>query len=110
MSIILCHCNEIEDPGSKGFEINSGEQTTSLFVVHKDGQFHGYLNSCPHTGASLDWQQDQFLDLDKSLIQCSTHHALFEIATGQCISGPCAGDHLTAIRISIEKGRIVAIF
>ena len=72
-----------------------------MFVVHKDGQFFGYYNICPHTGASLDWQPDQFLDLDKALIQCATHDALFVIDTGFCVSGPCQGESLHIITLTI---------
>ena len=107
MSNILCHIDEIEDPGSKGFEVSIGRKTRSIFVVHKDGEFHAYINECPHTGASLEWQEDQFLDMDKALIQCATHDALFTIDAGLCIAGPCNGDSLQAIDISIEDGQLV---
>ena len=103
----LCHTNEINDPGSKSFEIKYGRKHISLFVVHKDGSFNAYINSCPHTGVNLDWQQDQFLDMDKALIQCATHDALFEIDSGECIAGPCAGDALTAIPLSVQDDELI---
>ncbi len=106
MTIPLCHTDAIGDPGSKSFEIKQGRKVISLFVVHKDGAFSAYINSCPHTGANLDWQQDQFLDMDNTFIQCSTHDALFEIDTGACIAGPCVGDHLQAVELVIEDGHL----
>jgi nitrite reductase/ring-hydroxylating ferredoxin subunit len=102
----LCKTDEISDPGSKSFEVRHGRKNISLFVVHKDGAFKAYINSCPHTGANLDWQEDQFLDMDNMFIQCSTHDALFEIDTGACIAGPCIGDNLDAIDLVIEDGQI----
>jgi len=102
LTITLCHSDEIEDPGCRGFHIKSGARTIDIFVVHKNGQFHAYTNSCPHTGASLDWQENQFLDMDNAFIQCSTHDARFDIETGRCIAGPCVGDYLTIIDISID--------
>ena len=107
MKTRLCPANSIEDPGSKGFEITSGEDSLSLFVVHRDGEFHAYRNSCPHTGASLEWQEDRFLDQGNDFIQCSTHDALFEIRTGLCIAGPCVGDSLTALPVELDQGDIV---
>jgi nitrite reductase/ring-hydroxylating ferredoxin subunit len=98
---ILCRTSDIEDPGSKSFEVKIKHKTESVFVVHKNGEFFAYLNQCPHTGASLEWQQDQFLDLDKALIQCATHDALFTIDSGECIAGPCAGDSLQPLTLSI---------
>jgi len=103
---ILCKTSEIEDPGSKSFEVKIKCKTQPIFVVHKNTEFFAYYNQCPHTGASLEWQEDQFLDLDKALIQCATHDALFIIDSGECIAGPCAGDQLQAIPTMIINGEI----
>ena len=106
MTHILCKTSDIEDPGSKGFDIKIKRKIQSIFVVHKDGEFFAYYNQCPHTGANLEWQEDQFLDLDKTLIQCATHDALFMINSGKCIAGPCHGDELQAIPLSIDTDEI----
>jgi nitrite reductase/ring-hydroxylating ferredoxin subunit len=103
----LCKTTDIEDPGSKSFEVRIANKTQSIFVVHKEGQFYAYHNQCPHTGVNLEWQQDQFLDLDKALIQCATHDALFMFDSGECIAGPCAGDALTAIPLSVQGDDLV---
>ncbi|MDH5710867.1 MAG: Rieske 2Fe-2S domain-containing protein, partial [Gammaproteobacteria bacterium] len=79
MSTILCHISDIADPGSKSFQITHNNEVLDIFVVHKDGEFHAFINRCPHTGINLEWQEDQFLDMDHAFIQCSTHGALFEI-------------------------------
>ena len=106
MTHILCKTSDIDDPGSKSSELKIKRKTQSIFVVHKDAQFFAYFNKCPHTGANLEWQQDQFLDMDKALIQCATHDALFIIDSGECIAGPCTGDRLQAIPISVENGEL----
>ena len=108
MATPLCQTDDIPDPGSKAFELKQGRRTIALFVVHKDGDFSAYINSCPHTGVNLEWQEDQFLDMDNMFIQCSTHDALFEIDTGVCIAGPCVGDHLEPVELVIEDGQISA--
>ena len=87
-------------------EVKIKHRNRSVFVVHKNGEFFAYHNQCPHTGASLEWQEDQFLDLDKALIQCATHDALFTIDTGECIAGPCVGSLLQAIPLSIRDNNI----
>ncbi len=106
MTHILCKTTDIEDPGSKSFELKIKRKTRSIFVVHKNGEFFAYLNQCPHTGASLEWQKDQFLDLDKELIQCANHDALLVIDSGECIAGPCAGESLQALPLSIKDDEI----
>ncbi len=107
MTHILCKTSDIEDPGSKSFELKIKRKTQSIFVVHKDGAFFAYYNKCPHTGATLEWQEDQFLDLDKALIQCATHDALFMIDSGECIAGPCSGDSLQPLPLIIESDKIL---
>ncbi|MCK5395571.1 MAG: Rieske 2Fe-2S domain-containing protein [Gammaproteobacteria bacterium] len=96
----------MEDPGSKSFEVKIKRKMQEIFVVHKDCAFFAYYNKCPHTGATLEWQEDKFLDMDNALIQCATHDALFMIDSGECISGPCAGDALQALPLSIQDDEI----
>ena len=79
----ICAINDIEEGTSKGFTI--GEQ--AIFVVKKDDVLHAYHNRCPHLGIELEYQEDQFLDSEGALIQCSTHGALFLIDSGHCVSG-----------------------
>lgn len=90
----LCHIDEIAESRSKGFTLPDG---SSVFAVKKDGQIYVYRNSCPHLGIELEWQEDEFLDSEHALIQCSTHGALFIIENGECVAGPCMGQSLTPI-------------
>jgi nitrite reductase/ring-hydroxylating ferredoxin subunit len=106
--ISLCQCSDIRDPGSKGFHIEEAGVTADIFVVHKDTHFYAFTNSCPHTGANLEWLEDQFLDMENTFIQCATHDALFDIETGSCVSGPCIGDHLSPIKLQIDNNQIFA--
>jgi len=75
-------------------------------VRHGD-RVYAYRNRCPHTGAPLDWQPDQFLDLEQMFIQCAFHGALFRIADGYCVRGPCAGQSLEAVSVRIDDGLVV---
>ena len=100
---ILCQQDELQEGQSKGFQIGD----ISLFAVKKKGQLHLYKNSCPHLGVELEWLKDQFLNIDESLIQCSTHGALFVIESGECVAGPCQGKHLQSVSFSINtKGQL----
>jgi len=100
---ILCHINDIAEGKSKGFTL--GERF--LFAVKKCGELYLYENSCPHLGIQLEWTEDEFLDADASLIQCSMHGALFKIDDGLCIAGPCQGQALTAVDFTIDNDQLV---
>lgn len=102
----ICSSNEIADPGSKEFTLEIGRKNLEGFIVHKDGEFFAYKNSCPHTGANLNWKKDQFLDIELSFIQCSTHNALFECNSGYCIAGPCSGSSLEELKLTIIDNEI----
>jgi nitrite reductase/ring-hydroxylating ferredoxin subunit len=99
---ILCHSNDIAEGKSKGFQINE----TYLFAVKKNGAIYVYQNACPHLGIQLEWQPDQFLDIDESMIQCSSHGALFRIEDGECLMGPCQGESLIALDFAMNDGQI----
>ena len=106
MATILCPISIIPDPGSKAFQLDNNGENLDIFVVHKDGQFHGFINRCPHTSVNLEWLEDQFLDSDQAFIQCATHGALFEIDTGHCIHGPCAGENLSPVSVEITDNML----
>lgn len=105
--VVLCRLKDIVDGGSKGMSVALAAGSRDIFVVRQGGRIYGYLNQCPHTGGPLDWVADQFLDLEREYIQCATHAALFRIIDGRCIAGPCTGNALTPISLSIEAGNVV---
>lgn len=100
----LCRLDELPDPGSRGFSLTTDAGLQDIFVVRRGDRAFAYLNHCPHTGSPLDWQPDQFLNLERTLIQCATHMALFRIEDGHCLAGPCAGQALTPLAVTLLDG------
>lgn len=108
---VLGDISSLKSGQSFGFDIpeaqgtgNEKQNLHSLFVVKADGALAVFRNRCPHLGIRLEWQPDQFLDINGHFIICSTHSALFRTTDGFCISGPCAGDMLEAIPFKIDQG------
>ena len=104
---VLCRLDEMQDPGSRGVTLQQGAQLLDAFVVRKGRSVYAYINSCPHTGSPLDWNEHEFLSLDKSYIQCAMHAALFRLVDGLCVAGPCTGASLTAIPVEVKAGVVV---
>jgi nitrite reductase/ring-hydroxylating ferredoxin subunit len=100
----LCRLEDLDDPGSRGFTLRTAAGLLDIFLVRRGCEVRAYVNHCPHTGSPLDWQPDQFLNLDRTLIQCSTHLALFRVEDGHCIAGPCAGQALIPVEIAVIDG------
>jgi len=105
---VLCRLADLQDPGSRGITLRQGDRLLDVFVVRKGQGVYAYINSCPHTGSPLDWNEHEFLSLDKHYIQCAMHAALFRLADGICVAGPCAGASLTAIAVVVEADLVVA--
>ena len=101
---LLCRLAEIADPGSRGFELDDGTEGRAIFLVRRGATLAAYVNSCPHTGGPLDWIEGQFLDLNGQYIVCATHGALFRPGDGHCIAGPCAGDRLKPVAVTLRDG------
>jgi len=102
---ILCRFDAIGDGTSKEVPLDDGR--TSLCLVRKNETIYAYVNSCPHTGSPLNWTGDQFLTRDGDMIQCALHGALFRIADGLCVWGPCLHRRLTAVATVIHDGDIL---
>jgi len=105
---VLCALEEIPDGQAKGFTLDGGDESLDIFVWRNGRRAFGYVNSCPHTGGPLDWTPDRFMSADGAHIQCATHGALFQPEDGACFAGPCAGDFLMPVAVTVdEAGRVL---
>jgi len=91
----LCLLSDLEE--MQTIELTLEER--QLFAIRQDNQLYAYWNSCPHMGIPLNWMPEKFLDLDGIFLQCSSHGALFQISDGECVGGPCVGDHLSPVTL-----------
>ncbi|CAD5370625.1 2Fe-2S ferredoxin [Rubrivivax sp. A210] len=76
------------------------------FALRFDGVVRAYLNRCVHVPTEMDWQEGEFLDMDRRWILCSIHGAMYEPEDGRCVGGPCGRGRLTAIDVKEEGGRV----
>ncbi|MFO7481604.1 Rieske (2Fe-2S) protein [Oceanibaculum nanhaiense] len=102
MSSVLCQLEEIPDGDSRGFSVDGRD----IFVVRQGGTVFGYVNVCPHLFTPLEMMPDDFIDDSGQFIICATHGALFKIADGECVAGPCQGESLTKVPLAIEDGAV----
>ena len=72
----------------------------SLMLTRHGSEVRAYRNICPHAGRRLDWAPSQFLIEDGHVI-CTAHGAMFRLASGECISGPCRGTGLTEVPVIV---------
>lgn len=108
---VLCHVDEVGEAG-KGFVLrrifkDKPEAVLPVFLIPDDGAVHCYMNMCPHQGITLDMKPDTFLDIERELIQCSTHGAKFRKEDGYCTKGPCVGKSLTKLPVTVDNDGMV---
>lgn len=76
------------------------------FLVRRGNDVVAYRNLCPHARRPLNWFPEKFLDESDRVIVCTGHGAEFEIATGECLRGPCTGQSLEALPVRNKEGVI----
>lgn len=102
----LCHLDDIRDGGSKGVLPNARGRD-GVLLVRQGARVYGYVNNCPHYDrAPLGWKKDEFLSGDGAHIMCAAHGARFEIETGACTIGPCLGQKLERVTLTVSNGAI----
>jgi nitrite reductase/ring-hydroxylating ferredoxin subunit len=96
-------------PGrSKKFLLQCGTHEVEAFVVNHRGDLHAYVNRCCHVPMTMDWVDNQFFTEDGCYIQCATHGAWYEPASGECVAGPPVGKCLTRVPLTIRDGEVYA--
>ena len=108
---VLCTLAELGDPGSRAFAIAIGLERGAWplqgFVARRGRELRAYVNRCPHQGHPLNLRPHEFLTPNRSLLLCNSHGALFEVATGLCVAGPCVGAQLTPVPIIVRGGCVL---
>lgn len=99
--IRLGHIADIPDGEARGFD-PTGTGRDTLFVVRQGASLHGWHDRCPHEGATpLPWRRHAYLNRNRSRIVCFAHGAQFEIASGVCLLGPCIGERLDPVPLTV---------
>ena len=104
MTLPLCHIDDIPDGAARGFTATPDARRT-VIVVRRGDKVNAYVDACPHYvgGTPMAWKKDAYLSGDRQHIACHAHGALFDIDSGDCISGPCLGKRLTRVAIDITS-------
>jgi nitrite reductase/ring-hydroxylating ferredoxin subunit len=99
----VCRLGEIADSGAREFHFGEGRETFRLLVLRRGEIVRGYVNFCPHFSLPLNSEPDRFL-LFGGRLYCANHTAAFRIEDGYCEDGPCAGDWLERVPLTLEQG------
>jgi nitrite reductase/ring-hydroxylating ferredoxin subunit len=102
----LATFDDLPDGGLLEVEAEVDGSAESL-ILHRDGDtVRAWLNICPHAGRRLDWAPGKFLQSKDGLLVCAAHGASFELRQGACVAGPCRGESLRTVAVTIVDGRV----
>lgn len=107
--VAICRLADLPNPGAKGFVFR---ETRALFqgvIVREGDAVRGYVDRCPHAGWPLSILPDRYLTKDGQYLLCSAHGALFTKDDGECIAGPCVGEHLEVWPVEVVGDEVLAV-
>ena len=99
--------DELADPGARNFVIGLRAGRFHGFVVRRGRTIVGYVDRCPHLGVPLAQSLDKYLTRAGDFIKCDWHGAIFTIADGTCLAGPCVGEALLTWPVEIVGESVV---
>ena len=83
-------------------EPREGVPSSFLLLPRKD-HWVAYQNHCPHWSMPLGERVEDLVDDSMGYIFCTSHAAIFRPRDGECVSGPCEGDHLISLEVEEQK-------
>jgi nitrite reductase/ring-hydroxylating ferredoxin subunit len=107
-AVAIAHIGELQPGQTKKFVLNCNGREVEAFVVNFEGSLYAYINRCCHVPMTMDWIDNQFMTEDKRYVQCATHGACYEPATGECVSGPPFGKFLTPVPLTTRGDAVLA--
>ena len=102
----LLALNDLPDGGLLEVEADLDGVAESLILYRDGDDVRAWLNICPHAGRRLDWAAGKFLLSKDGLLVCAAHGASFELREGVCVAGPCRGESLRAVAVSVVDGQV----
>lgn len=90
--------SEIPDGGASEIWLNAEDPASSVILLRRGDRLRAYRNLCPHAGRFLNWAPGRFL-FDAGRLVCAAHGAVFEVADGHCVEGPCRGSSLVSVGV-----------
>ncbi len=91
-----------ELPEGKALTIAHADQADAVIVLRLGDRVNAWLNCCPHQGRMLNFAPGKLLQTDDGSIMCAAHGAVFDMHSGACSGGPCKGDRLRPVAVTLD--------
>jgi nitrite reductase/ring-hydroxylating ferredoxin subunit len=100
-----------EVPADNGLERVFGEGPRAFRVVlfKVEAGVRAYVNECPHVHIPYHFSPDVFCVYEiegRRDLMCAHHTAMFHLDDGHCYDGPCKGERLLAVDVTVADGAV----
>lgn len=102
---LVCESHTVAEGTARCLTVESAAGAFPLLLLRSGGVLHAYVNACPHQYLPLDYRSGSVLSADGTRLLCSAHGAVFDAATGGCLSGDGA-DGLDRVPVVEDRGVI----
>ena len=103
---VVCRLEDIDPKSGKEVCIDDEHGSTYLMLFIQNNKLVGFQNRCPHQGRTMNWAEGRFLVSGSGQLVCPHHGASFDLASGQCIAGPCKGGKLKPVNTRVIDGDV----
>ncbi len=104
--LLLAHVDALPDPGAIVVDFAEGEKRLSLIVTRRGAHVAAFFNRCPHAGYPLERPDGRMVVQEGRYLVCTAHGASFVLDDGACAGGPCNGDGLTRVAVTVRDGSV----
>ena len=104
---VVARVDEVQPGAVKKFWLICRKYRLDAILINDQGNYYAYVNRCRHMPTPLDFVRDEFYSDDRRYLQCYTHGALYEFASGLCVSGPCKGESLYRLPVQVDRGEVL---
>ncbi|CAN8141363.1 ketohexokinase [uncultured Thiomicrorhabdus sp.] len=87
---------------AKATVIEVGSIGGVILIMHEN-KVRAYENNCPHQNVPLNEAYKIDVNPFENTMKCSVHDAFFNIDDGECVDGPCWGEHLTPVSVRTDE-------
>ncbi len=104
---VVARVDELQPGAVKKFWLICQKYRLDGILINHGGSFYAYVNRCRHMPTPLDFVRDEFFSDDGCHLQCYTHGALYDFASGVCVAGPCKGESLYRLPVRVDGADVL---
>jgi nitrite reductase/ring-hydroxylating ferredoxin subunit len=104
--LTLVRVDELADPCAIVVPIE-GDAYASLIVTRSGEKVAAFRNRCPHAAYPLQRADGRIVVQEGRYLVCGAHGASFTLTDGACAGGPCNGDGLERVPVTVRDGVVI---